>query len=57
MLDPKDKKRVVASGEVQGVEGDLFNFKKIDKGVCKVVVWHIKDGNILLAPNEDDCPP
>jgi hypothetical protein len=36
LLDPKDKKRVVASGEVQGVGGDLFHFKKIDESVCKV---------------------
>jgi hypothetical protein len=58
MLDPRDKKRVVASGEVQGIEGDLFHFKKIDEGVCKVAVWHVTDGNIkLFAPNKDDCPP
>ncbi len=58
MLNPKDKKRVIASGAVQGVRGDLFHFKKIEEGVCKVEVWHVTNGNILLfAPNEDDCPP
>jgi hypothetical protein len=55
MLDPRDKKRIVASGEVQGIEGDLFHFKQIDKGLCKVAVWHVTNGNIeLFAPNKDD---
>jgi hypothetical protein len=38
LFDPKDKKKVIASGEMQGVRGNLFHFKKIDEGVCKVVV-------------------
>jgi hypothetical protein len=43
---------------VQGVGSNLSHFKKIDKGVCKVAMWHVIDGNILLyAPNEDDCLP
>jgi hypothetical protein len=46
MLNPKEKKKVVASGEVLGVEGNLFHFKKIDEGVCKVGVWHMTDGSI-----------
>ncbi len=58
MLDPKDKKKVVISGEVQGVGGDLFHFKKINEGLCKVAMWHMTNGNILLfAPNKNDCPP
>ncbi len=58
MLDPRDKEGVVTSGEMQGIQGDLFHFRKINKGVCKVAVWHVTNGNIeLFTPNKDDCPP
>jgi hypothetical protein len=58
LLDPKDKTWVVANGEVTGIKGDPFHFRKIDEGICKVAIFHVMDGNIeLFAPNEDDHPP
>lgn len=56
-MDPWDKKKVVASGQVEGVVGELFHFKKIQESVCKVAVRWVIDGNIgLFAPNKDDYP-
>jgi hypothetical protein len=53
---PKDRKKVVASGQVEGVVGELFHFKKIQEGAQKVVVWQVTNGNVeLVSPNEDDC--
>ncbi len=58
LVDPKDKKKIVPNGQVEGVIGGKFHFKKIEKGVCKVAMWRVVDGNIqLFVPNEDDCPP
>jgi hypothetical protein len=57
-VDPKDKKKVVANGQVEIIVGELFHFKKIQKGVVKVVMWQVIEGNIgLFGPNEDDCSP
>jgi len=58
LVDPGDKKKVVVSGQVEGVVGELFHFKKIQENMCKVVVRRVIDGNIgLFAPNKEDCPP
>ncbi len=38
LVDPNDKKKVVTSGQVEGVVGELFHFKKIQEGVCKVAM-------------------
>jgi hypothetical protein len=57
-LRSKRQKEGCSKWEVQGIKGDLFHFKKIKEGVCKVVVWHMTDGSIeLFAPNEDDYLP
>ncbi len=56
LVDPKYEKFFVANGQVEGVEGEKFHFKKIEC-VCKVVAWCVVDGNMgLFAPNENDCP-
>jgi len=39
LVDPKDRKKVVASEQVEGVVGELFHFKKIQEDVLKVAVW------------------
>ncbi len=58
LVDPKDRKKVVASEQVEGVVGELFHFKKIQEDVLKVAVWWVTNGNVeLFSPNEDDCPP
>jgi hypothetical protein len=57
-MDLKDKKKVVASGQVERIVGELFHFNKIQKDVVKVVMWHVIEGNIgLFVPSEHDCPP
>jgi hypothetical protein len=46
------------SGEVTRIKGDIFHIKEIGTSIYKVVVWHVKDGNVdLLAPNHNDDPP
>jgi hypothetical protein len=39
LVDPKDKKKIVTNRQVEGVVGENFHFKKIEKGVCKVAMW------------------
>jgi hypothetical protein len=58
LVAPKDKKKVAASGQVEGIAIELFHFKKIQEGVVKEAIWRVIERNIgLFAPNEDDCPP
>jgi hypothetical protein len=47
-LDPIDKKWVVGHGQVEGVIGKVVHFKRIEERLCKVVVWHVMEGNIPL---------
>jgi hypothetical protein len=57
-VDQKDKEKIVASGQMEGIASELFHFKKIQEGKVKVVVWQVIEGNIkVVAPNEHDCPP
>ncbi len=58
LVAPKDRKKVVASTQVEGVVGELFHFKKIQEGVLKMAMWQVTNGNLeLVSPNEDDCLP
>lgn len=59
LFDQKNNERIVAHGMVEGMEGELFHFKQIDKGMYKVRVSEVFDGLIELywVTNENDYPP
>jgi hypothetical protein len=52
LVDPNNNKKLTTSGQVERIMGEMFHFKKKQKGVWKVVMWQVAKGNIgLFAPN------